>query len=106
MAVIFCDPGGIRTRDPQIRNLLLYPTELPDQSTLGFLHCGCKDKDIFLFYKFNLNLFEDKSYYVWNYTGFYKINKNEKEKINLFKNDIYNINLNVSYFDNPFSEYY
>ena len=43
----------------------------------------------------NLNLFEDKSYYVWNYTGFYKINKNEKEKINLFKNDIYNINLNV-----------
>ena len=26
----FCDPEGIRTPDPQIRNLLLYPTELRD----------------------------------------------------------------------------
>ncbi len=25
-----CDPEGIRTPDPQIRNLLLYPTELRD----------------------------------------------------------------------------
>ena len=25
-----CDPGGIRTHDPQLRRLLLYPTELPD----------------------------------------------------------------------------
>ena len=24
------DPGAIRTRDPQIRNLVLYPTELRD----------------------------------------------------------------------------
>ncbi len=24
------DPGGIRTHDPQLRRLLLYPTELPD----------------------------------------------------------------------------
>ena len=24
------DPAGIRTRDPQLRRLLLYPTELPD----------------------------------------------------------------------------
>ncbi len=24
------DPGAIRTRDPQIRNLMLYPTELRD----------------------------------------------------------------------------
>ena len=25
-----CDSGGIRTRDPQLRRLLLYPTELPN----------------------------------------------------------------------------
>jgi hypothetical protein len=25
------DPGGIRTHDPQLRRLLLYPTELPGQ---------------------------------------------------------------------------
>ncbi len=25
-----CDPVGIRTRDPQLRRLLLYPAELPD----------------------------------------------------------------------------
>lgn len=30
MIEAFCDPGGIRTHDPQIRNLLLYPAELPD----------------------------------------------------------------------------
>ena len=29
--VSFCDPVGIRTRDPQLRRLLLYPAELPDQ---------------------------------------------------------------------------
>ena len=28
----FCDPVGIRTQDPQLRRLLLYPAELPDQS--------------------------------------------------------------------------
>ena len=27
-----CDPVGIRTRDPQLRRLLLYPAELPDPS--------------------------------------------------------------------------
>lgn len=27
-----CDPEGIRTPDPQIRNLLLYPAELRDHS--------------------------------------------------------------------------
>ena len=27
---IICDPVGIRTRDPQLRRLLLYPAELPD----------------------------------------------------------------------------
>ncbi len=26
----FSDPGGIRTHGPQLRRLLLYPTELPD----------------------------------------------------------------------------
>ena len=31
-----CDPGGIRTHDPQLRRLLLYPAELPDH------HIGCK----------------------------------------------------------------
>lgn len=29
---VLCDPGGIRTHDPQLRRLLLYPTELPDQN--------------------------------------------------------------------------
>jgi len=25
---VLCDPGGIRTHDPQLRRLLLYPAEL------------------------------------------------------------------------------
>ncbi len=29
------DPGGIRTHDPQLRRLLLYPTELLDQKTIN-----------------------------------------------------------------------
>ena len=29
--LFFCDPGGIRTHDPQLRRLLLYPAELRDQ---------------------------------------------------------------------------
>ncbi len=29
---LFGDPGGIRTHDPQLRRLLLYPAELLDQS--------------------------------------------------------------------------
>ncbi len=33
-----CDPVGIRTRDPQLRRLLLYPAELPDHQI------GCKIK--------------------------------------------------------------
>ena len=59
-----CDPVGIRTQDPQLRRLLLYPAELPDHShsdglarlgtLLGtirrlFPECGCKDKKIFYF---------------------------------------------------------
>jgi hypothetical protein len=34
------DPGGIRTHDPQLRRLLLYPTELPGQIS------GCKSKKL------------------------------------------------------------
>ena len=34
-SLLFCDPVGIRTQDPQLRRLLLYPTELPDQKPLG-----------------------------------------------------------------------
>jgi hypothetical protein len=29
------DPDWIRTNDPQLRRLMLYPTELPDQFQLG-----------------------------------------------------------------------
>ena len=35
---MFCDPVGIRTQDPQLRRLLLYPAELPDHR-----FCVCKD---------------------------------------------------------------
>ena len=31
------DPAGIRTRDPQLRRLLLYPAELQDQTCLNAL---------------------------------------------------------------------
>ena len=30
-----CDPVGIRTQDPQLRRLLLYPAELPDRTLSG-----------------------------------------------------------------------
>ncbi len=30
----FCDPGRIRTCDPQLRRLLLYPTELRDHANI------------------------------------------------------------------------
>ena len=33
---LFSDPAGIRTRDPQLRRLLLYPAELPNHP------CDCK----------------------------------------------------------------
>jgi hypothetical protein len=29
------DPGGIRTHDPQLRRLLLYPAELPGQNFIA-----------------------------------------------------------------------
>ena len=35
-----CDPGGIRTHDPQLRRLLLYPAELLDPKQILF--CECK----------------------------------------------------------------
>ena len=35
ITLLFCDPVGIRTQDPQLRRLLLYPAELPDQSECG-----------------------------------------------------------------------
>ncbi len=31
IAPLFGDQAGIRTQDPQLRRLLLYPTELPDR---------------------------------------------------------------------------
>ena len=34
------DPGGIRTHDPQLRRLLLYPAELPDRSLCRFRSVG------------------------------------------------------------------
>ena len=40
-----------------------------------------------------LNLVDNKTYFVWNYTKLYKLN--DKEKISVFKKDVYNINLNV-----------
>ncbi len=30
------DPVGIRAQDPQLRRLLLYPAELPDQTSVSF----------------------------------------------------------------------
>ena len=35
-----CDPVGIRTQDPQLRRLLLYPAELPDRSVSGAVGTG------------------------------------------------------------------
>ena len=42
------DSVGIRTQDPQLRRLLLYPTELPNQATMfsDFSERGCKDRQI------------------------------------------------------------
>ena len=53
-ALLFgCDSVGIRTQDPQLRRLLLYPTELPNRSVFAFgfsgsdVKSGCKGNDIF-----------------------------------------------------------
>ena len=50
--LFLCDPVGIRTQDPQLRRLLLYPAELPDRP-LSLLIChgsesGCKDSVFYL----------------------------------------------------------
>ncbi len=52
----FRDPDRIRTCDPQLRRLLLYPAELPDQSfsleiRRADVERGCKGNAFFLFCK-------------------------------------------------------
>ena len=42
-STIFSDPDWIRTNDPQLRRLMLYPTELPDPAFI----LGCKYRRIF-----------------------------------------------------------
>lgn len=44
-----------------------------------------------LYEKINIKNMDQNTYYIWNYKGFYKINKNSKENIVLFDKDIYNI---------------
>ena len=41
------DRAGIRTQDPQLRRLLLYPAELPDRPRMlmPFWHLRCKDSN-------------------------------------------------------------
>ena len=51
-----CDPGGIRTHDPQLRRLLLYPTELLDllngyPAELPDPVTGCKSSELLFFNK-------------------------------------------------------
>ena len=45
LVFLLCDSVGIRTQDPQLRRLLLYPTELPNPFE------ECKDSTIFYFFK-------------------------------------------------------
>ena len=44
MWLLFCEPEGIRTLDPQLRRLLLYPAELPVHHVNKrlFFESGCK----------------------------------------------------------------
>lgn len=42
--------------------------------------------------KIDIKYLNDKTFYIWNYKGFYQINKKNKENIKLFDKDIYNIN--------------
>ena len=37
----FSEPDWIRTNDPQLRRLMLYPAELPVQSSFVFDGCKC-----------------------------------------------------------------
>ncbi len=41
-AFFFCDPDWIRTNDPQLRRLVLYPAELPGRSQLKKVRKGKK----------------------------------------------------------------
>ena len=44
LPLLFRDPDRIRTCDPQLRRLLLYPAELPDQTLFlqTYSESGCK----------------------------------------------------------------
>ena len=54
LPLLFRDPDRIRTCDPQLRRLLLYPAELPDQShhilgiSMADVERGCKGNTFFL----------------------------------------------------------
>ena len=43
------DPGWIRTSDPQLRRLMLYPAELRGQRTLGLAVSGSRRKAAAIF---------------------------------------------------------
>ena len=43
----------------------------------------------------NVNLIDNKTYLVWNYTGYYKLNREKTENIKLFKKDVYNPILSI-----------
>lgn len=49
--------------------------------------------------KLDLIYLNDKTFYIWNYKGFYTINKKKKENLILFDKDIYNID-NIVQIDN------
>ena len=40
-----------------------------------------------------LNNLDNTTYYIWNYQGFYKVNKNEQKEIDVFETDTYDIKL-------------
>ncbi len=49
------DSVGIRTQDPQLRRLLLYPTELPNRSLFAFENAGCDFKWVAKVVKYFVN---------------------------------------------------
>ena len=50
-----CDSGGIRTHDPQLRRLLLYPTELRNHRVCTSCEAFCDAKITYLFLLSKLN---------------------------------------------------
>lgn len=46
--------------------------------------------------KIDINTLDDHTYYIWNYKGFYRINKEKKETINIFEKDVYNLTNTIS----------